>query len=217
MRAGERMRSTPEGIWGGGINRRTHYQLTPPLLHHHGNRRWLPRNSGNLQSGWLWDRSARTGPCQSRATSILASTPNWVGWTECRYNHLYQCSQKLAGLHQRSQWQFSDMKKNLIFLAEWPFFQQTYPLIRRQGKEIICWHYYIKKNRYKYKYAHSAEGLKLLVGDEGAIQAEEEDGGVGEHPAEDDQVVHVRAGHLYHPADRQTDRQTENKEVKDAT
>lgn len=43
---------------------------------------------------------------------------------------------------------------------------------------------------------HSAEGLKLLVRDETSVQAEQEDGGVGEHASENDQVVHVGTGHL---------------------
>lgn len=43
---------------------------------------------------------------------------------------------------------------------------------------------------------HSAEGLKLFVRDKTSIQAKQEDGGVGEHASEDDQVVHVGTGHL---------------------
>lgn len=43
---------------------------------------------------------------------------------------------------------------------------------------------------------HRAEGFKLFVGDEPSVQAEQEDGGVGEHPPQDDEVVHVRTGHL---------------------
>lgn len=44
---------------------------------------------------------------------------------------------------------------------------------------------------------YSAEGLKLLVRDETSIQTKQEDGGVGEHATEDDQVVHVGTGHFY--------------------
>ena len=45
---------------------------------------------------------------------------------------------------------------------------------------------------------HRAESLKLLVGNEASVQAEEEDGGVGQHAPQDDQVVHVGTGHFDH-------------------
>lgn len=41
--------------------------------------------------------------------------------------------------------------------------------------------------------AYRAECLEGLFRDEGSIEAEEEDGCIGQHPAEDDEVVHVRA------------------------
>lgn len=43
---------------------------------------------------------------------------------------------------------------------------------------------------------HSAQGLESLVWDKRAIQAKEEDGRVGQHASQDDQVVHVRTGHF---------------------
>ena len=43
---------------------------------------------------------------------------------------------------------------------------------------------------------HGAQGLKLFVGHQGAIQAKEEDGGVGQHSSQNDEVVHVGTGHL---------------------
>lgn len=43
---------------------------------------------------------------------------------------------------------------------------------------------------------HRAEGFEFFVRDEGPIEAEEEYGGVGQHSSEDNQVVHIRAGHL---------------------
>lgn len=46
---------------------------------------------------------------------------------------------------------------------------------------------------------HSAEGLELFVRDETSIQTEQEDGGVGQHASQDDQVVHIRTGHLDQP------------------
>lgn len=46
---------------------------------------------------------------------------------------------------------------------------------------------------------HSAEGLKLFVRDETSIQTKQEDRGVGQHASQDDQVVHIRTGHLYQP------------------
>lgn len=46
---------------------------------------------------------------------------------------------------------------------------------------------------------HSAEGLELFVGDETSIQAKQEDGGVGQHASQDDQVVHIWTGHLDQP------------------
>ena len=45
---------------------------------------------------------------------------------------------------------------------------------------------------------HRAESLKLLVGDEAPVQTEEEDGRIGQHAPQDDQVVHVGTGHLDH-------------------
>lgn len=51
---------------------------------------------------------------------------------------------------------------------------------------------------------HRAEGLELLVGHEAAVQAEEEDGGVGQQASQDDQVVHVGAGHLDQPVGKFT-------------
>lgn len=46
---------------------------------------------------------------------------------------------------------------------------------------------------------HCAEGLELFVGDEASVQTEQEDGGVGQHASQDDQVVHIRTGHLDQP------------------
>lgn len=46
------------------------------------------------------------------------------------------------------------------------------------------------------KETHSAEGLELFVRNKTSIQTKQEDGGVGEHASQDDQVVHVGTGHL---------------------
>lgn len=46
---------------------------------------------------------------------------------------------------------------------------------------------------------HRAESLELLIGDKASVQPKEEDGGVGQHAPQDDQVVHVRTGHLDEP------------------
>lgn len=43
---------------------------------------------------------------------------------------------------------------------------------------------------------HRAESLKLFIRDKTSIQTKEEDGGVGQHAPQDDQVVHVWTGHL---------------------
>lgn len=43
---------------------------------------------------------------------------------------------------------------------------------------------------------HSAEGLKLFVRDKTSIQTKKENRRIGEQASKDDQVVHVRAGHL---------------------
>lgn len=41
-----------------------------------------------------------------------------------------------------------------------------------------------------------AQSLKLFIRDETSIQTKEEDGGIGQHAPQDDQVVHIRTGHL---------------------
>lgn len=43
---------------------------------------------------------------------------------------------------------------------------------------------------------HRAQSLKLFIRDETAIQTKEEDGGIGQHAPQDDQVVHIWTGHL---------------------
>lgn len=43
---------------------------------------------------------------------------------------------------------------------------------------------------------HRAESLELFIRDKTSIQTKEEDGGVGQHAPQDDQVVHVWTGHL---------------------
>lgn len=39
---------------------------------------------------------------------------------------------------------------------------------------------------------HRAESLELFIRDKTSIQTKQEDGGVGQQPPQDDQVVHVR-------------------------
>lgn len=50
-----------------------------------------------------------------------------------------------------------------------------------------------------YQRAYRAECFEGLFRDEGSIEAEEEDGRVGQHSAQDDEVVHVGTRHLDQP------------------
>lgn len=52
---------------------------------------------------------------------------------------------------------------------------------------------------------YSAKCFEGLFRDKGSIQAKEKDGCVGEHSSEDDEVVHIRARHLYQPDKREGD------------
>ena len=59
---------------------------------------------------------------------------------------------------------------------------------------------------------YRAKGFEGLFRDEGPIEAKEEDGCVGKHSSEDDEVVHVWTGHLDQPAERKRPENYQNGE-----